>query len=760
MTGGGPGAAVATNSNSATVNDRGAAIAQSGLSNVQGPVTSGGTGEEGRRRSSATSGGAFATGLIAQNSVTNVARASVHVNGQNHANITVQSTNSVAVTNSGAASAVSGTALTATNGGADLHASAAVNPGSSTAIGPRQTYASARATSADVANTGLSVSNVSSGSLKTTVSGASGPINISQTENATITNDGQAGGVTAGTCAGATCYTTSVSQSLALIPPGTTQAKSGTASAVGLQAQNTVNTNANVNVRVQGSNYGVIQVVVQTITGIVNWGSAQAQSGIAAITGGASPPATGSGASIGQVQATSGNARVTGASVSNQVRLSSSTSIQINGDNFNPIHVLVTFLVNLANHGVASAASGRAQADAQHAPLNGAVAPSGLSSSGGASSVVSATSGTASALGLQAQNLVDLASNLTIDISGSNYAPIDVEVLFGTQIENSGQAQATTGQALASSTTSSPTASSPTSTSSSPQPSPTTVAEATTARASAMTSAATATASGSLIESHTGSATASSVVSSVNAINQQISSVAAPGSSESVAANSATYLVQTRGQASAVTGNASTGPIPTPALVSGQATVSQELGGRITLQREPGPNGNVGLTVGSPSQSQASAADSNVDLSLWGTLPDPGLPLMPDPVLPGSRTKQSNQQATTSTLYPVGIVEGPGEAPMPEATFRTPSGNQGSTVTAPAGSAAGPRTAPAGAPARPAVAPVPSRENSTARLIVVGLLLAVATVGVGYAWRRRAWLSARIESSLPLIHLPGAGRPS
>lgn len=747
------------NSNDATVKDSGAAIAQSGLSNVQGPVTSGGTKQQNSHDASAASGGAVATGLIAQNSVTNVARASVRVNGENHANITVQSSNSVAVTNTGVASATSGMALTATNGGSDLHASALVSSPSTKVIGPRRTYATSWPTSSDVANTGLRVSNVSNANLKTTVSGASGPVNITQAGNVTITNDGQAGGTTAGTCAGASCYTTSISQSLTLRPSGSTQAKSGSASAVGSQVQNTVNTNADVNVHVQGSNYGVIHVVVQTITGIINWGSAAAQSGVAAITGGASPSGPSGGASAGQVQATSGNVQVTGASVSNQVRLSSSTSIHLNGDNFNPIHVLVTFLVNLANHGVASAVSGSAQADAQHAPLNGATTPSGTSSTSAASAPVSATSGSASALGLQAQNLVDLASNLSIDISGSNYAPIEVEIVFGTQIENSGQAQATSGQAQVSSTSSPPASPSTTTTSSPPPPAPTTLATATTALASATTAAASAAASESLIQSRTGSSTASSVVSSVNAINQQVSSVSAPGSRNAVATNSATFQVQTRGQASAVTGNASTGPIPTPASVSGLATVSRGLNGRITLQREPGPNGHYGLTVGSTGQSQASAVDSSVDLGLWGTLPEPGLPLMPDPVLPASRARQSSQQTATSTLYPVGIIEGPGEAAMPDAMLRSPSGNQSSTVTAPAGSAAGPRTSPADTPARPIAAPVPSRENPTERLIVVGLLLVAAAAAAGFGWRRRAWLAGRLGSSLPLIHLPGARRP-
>ncbi len=65
-----------------------------------------------------------------------------------------------------------------------------------------------------------------------------------------------------------------------------TQATTGAATAQGLEAQNGVTTSATANVRVGGNNYGAIQVVVDTVTNIVNVGQAIAGSGTAGAQGG------------------------------------------------------------------------------------------------------------------------------------------------------------------------------------------------------------------------------------------------------------------------------------------------------------------------------------------------------------------------------------------------------------------------------------------------------------------------------------------
>ncbi|HLH72258.1 MAG TPA: hypothetical protein VKX96_03165 [Chloroflexota bacterium] len=800
VTGGGEGAAVVQNSNSAAINDRGAAIAQSGLSNVQDVAVTGGTSTFSNGSSAmprANSGSAFAIGLIAQNNLTNIARAAVLVNGSNHADISVQSTNGVAITNSAGARAVSGAALSTVAKGQTLQASAVVNANPRLAITPPLARQPGIVRSNNLSSTGLSVSNVSRGALSSTVNGPTGPVSITQYGNATITNSGQATSISTDACIGNSCPPANGSgegaagQTPTKGLPSIVHASSGSASAVGLQAQNSVNTSANVNVHIGGSNFGIIHVIVQTISALINWGDAETQSGIAAATSGtpmtssqsASP---GSNVVPGSALAISGDVGATGATVTNQVNLSSSASVLVNGNNFNPIQVLVQLVVNIANRGIGSALSGSARATSYPAIPGDTGRPSGAALTAPIGLTTSATSGSAQAIGLQAQNQIDLSSDVSIDVTGSNYAPIDVYVVLGTQLANTGQASASTGQALASSSALSPASASNNGGTAADSASPgSTIGTMTTAPLPSDTLSGRAF-NGPLTRSRTGNAQTSSVETTVYATNQQGSVASTPGSLKRTATNTADYLVQTRGQTSVVSGGASTGPIPIPPQISAQGSAPKPIpsgvavlpsraspqgSGIIILHRVPAPstdNGGSGgpeSTIGSlgsstNGQPQAGSGNLLTDVTLWSTLPDPGLPLMPRPRLPTYRGQPVSRQngQTATEMDTLAIIGEPSEAPMPGARLvtRTTPPDQVISRSDVAESLPGQATAPVVTTVRPEPLAVPasSRDKPTTTFIVAGILLAMALAAIRFGWRRRLWLVALVKSSLFLIHLP------
>ena len=127
--------------------------------------------------------------------------------------------------------------------------------------------------------------------------------------------------------------------------------------------------------------------------------------------------------------ASSGSAAATGAQVQNTVDLRSSAAVRVQGNNYNPIQIILNLAANLVNWGAGLASSGDAQSTA-----NG---PG------------SATSGGASAVGLQVLNLVTMWASATVDIEGNNYAPIVVEIHFKTNIDNRGVAIANSGNVAA-----------------------------------------------------------------------------------------------------------------------------------------------------------------------------------------------------------------------------------------------------------------------------------------------------------------------
>jgi hypothetical protein len=371
-----------------------------------------------------------------------------------------------------------------------------------------------------------------------------------------------------------------------------TEASSGHAQAQGVVAQNGVNTAAVVNVKVGGENRGLISVIVETITNIFNWGQADATSGAAAATGGAATtyvqPAAGSGGSAAtpagtgaqttgsHATAASGNADASGAQVNDEVKLRSSTSVRVAGDNYDPIDVLVKLAVKLVNWGVGAATTGDARS-------------TGLPSTGTADgsstahrSVTSATSGGARATGLYVQNLVDLLADVTIDIRGSNYGKINLHIQFLTDIYNLGAARAVSGNATAGGAASeaapgggsSGAAGAPSprvSAYAGPGPVPGTAILPAHTKEVADTSGSSSTwltnASNTIAQS--GSSLVTGDQSSVIALNQQVTGAPGSDNARHTQVNAASYTIQTEGRACATTGpataglNATAAPAPT-----------------------------------------------------------------------------------------------------------------------------------------------------------------------------------------------------
>ena len=478
VTGGGTGATSAQNTSVNNVSSTGTALGQTGVSVAGGvPTTVAGApiAELGTGQTNAASGAAQAAGVSSQNVVRNSSVAAVQVSGPSSAPVKVQSSHVVNVGNVGSATAASGTAVAlpvATPAAADIVApvpAAAISP--ETSVGglaiqnnvtgqtsSTTTLPGATAPSAPVVVSQVQQVAVTSGSAATAGSasvaaGGSSTAATGSVTNATGSVTNATGSVT-NSASSATNITNAASSTTNAVGSTTnaagtvtngagsvTNAASGAASAVGVSAHNLVTTSANVNVQVAGQNFAPITVMIQMLTNILNHGVASATSGTAAATG--TQLVGPAGANVGTVRqpiaaganATSGNASALGSSVTNQASLASSAVVHVAGNNYDPINLFLGMFITLTNWGFGSATSGSAQT---------------ISGQGVASvNAAGATTGSASAIGLQAMNDVDLQANAQVQIDGSNFAPITVWVEMQTTIDNTGQAAAQSGDSLA-----------------------------------------------------------------------------------------------------------------------------------------------------------------------------------------------------------------------------------------------------------------------------------------------------------------------
>ncbi len=387
--------------------------------------------------------------------VNNSARTSVQVDGTNSGNITVQSTNRVSIVEGAQSSARSGNSLAAPAGTPVPTISQVATPSLTNAAGP---------TSAPATKTGLTAQNqVNLQATMTAVPApsATGTVTINQSAQAVIQNS--AGSVATSQPVSASPATptptkvapltdaapsptaaltatttvqpaaTPANQTPTPQPKNASHASSGSAEATGLIAQNVVNTNADVNVTVHGQNKGLIKVIVQSITQIFNFGWAMASSGDTIAMNGGAPGTATSTTAASPITGASGHTRAVGAKVTNDVNINNSTSVKVAGDNHNPINLFVDLFAWIGNAGYGWAQSGDAQA-------NGVPGSSGQSSG-----EVSAQSGSARATGLDATNHVNMSASAAVDVEGSNYADIFVQVRFFSYIWNQGAALAASG---------------------------------------------------------------------------------------------------------------------------------------------------------------------------------------------------------------------------------------------------------------------------------------------------------------------------
>jgi hypothetical protein len=264
------------------------------------------------------------------------------------------------------------------------------------------------------------------------------PVNITQVQQVSVVNGGAGLAASGGACAGPPCASP-VTAGAHTPTNQPTQALTGAATAQGLVANNAVTTLGTASVSVLGRNFAPIQVVIDALTSIANFGSASAVTGSASAS---SAPDSGVGAS--GAAAASGAAQATGAQVSNQIDLRSSASVHVLGDNHTPITIVEYLAAYLLNMGVGTARSGDAQT-------------SGATSVAGA--LASADTGAATATGLVAQNAVSMQAAASVQVDGDNYAPIVILIRFFTMIDNRGWGQASTGTAQARHISSSPAAS-------------------------------------------------------------------------------------------------------------------------------------------------------------------------------------------------------------------------------------------------------------------------------------------------------------
>jgi hypothetical protein len=450
QTGGGNGSLAVINGNSVVTERLGSAIALSGMAAAFTPEP--GTTGLARSQTLASSGNVGAAGVEAVNIVSNNSLALVQVAGQNSGAVAIQSLNSVSIGELGGAAAVSGSAL------------AVPVPAPGPTLGPvasaaRNGGTAVPAASAPTSVTGLQIENKvalnATPGVATAQAGSTAGVTVNQALGANIVNVGNAVARSGAACVGAGCAPAAatvapLASGLSAASAGTAvpatgtqaggaQAASGSADALGVRAVNSVNTNANVLVSVGGENHGIINVVIEAVTQIINYGiglaasgSSYAGNGSTGQTAAANSGGTGASAPAG---AQSGNVQATGGQVSNDVNISASQTVNVAGDNHNPINVLITLVANLTNWGFGWASSGNSQATG--------------GSAGSGQGAASATSGGAQAIGMDVQNQVNMSALANVQIQGSNYADITVHVRFITRIDNEGEAIASSGDVQA-----------------------------------------------------------------------------------------------------------------------------------------------------------------------------------------------------------------------------------------------------------------------------------------------------------------------
>jgi hypothetical protein len=264
----------------------------------------------------------------------------------------------------------------------------------------------------------------------------SAAVNVGSNATLAIQDTGAAGatsGAAWAVAAGAAGVPSGVVSPLATGAPATSAALSAT----GIQAQNAVSNASSATVNVAGANAAPINITPAEVVSMNTGGYASTTSG-AACAGVGCASAT-SATTSGTTQATSGASQAQGLVAQNNVQTNANVAVNIAGQNFAPITIVINSITKIFNWGAGSATSGDAVA-------NG----SGSGSSASSSGAPTAASGSAQATGAEVSNSVDLRSATAVYVAGDNYNPINIVLKLGADLVNWGVATATSGDAQSS----------------------------------------------------------------------------------------------------------------------------------------------------------------------------------------------------------------------------------------------------------------------------------------------------------------------
>jgi hypothetical protein len=214
----------------------------------------------------------------------------------------------------------------------------------------------------------------------------------------------------------------------------------------GLAIQNSVQGQTSSTTTLPGASAPSSPVLVSQVQQVaITSGSAATARSANAASAGAPAAGLGAGATANVTNASTGSASALGVSAQNVVTTSANVDVQVGGQNFAPITVMIQTLTTILNRGLASATSGTALATGAQlaAPATATTGAVRQSLVGAAST----TTGNAAAVGSSVTNQASLSSSAVVHVAGNNYDPINVFLGLFITLTNWGYGSATSGSA-------------------------------------------------------------------------------------------------------------------------------------------------------------------------------------------------------------------------------------------------------------------------------------------------------------------------
>jgi len=360
---------------------------------------------------------------VAATTAINAQQTSSVQQGQGSTNNTVSLAVNASVDNQGSAQASTGdTTASGQVGGTTVKAtltSSASPSASASSSASASPSAASTATTSSTPGTTVSISTTASAQA---TSGSAAAVGVNATTNIAGTQ-----AVTVHIPPDTNNQTINISLNVSVSNTGSATSQSGNVNATGLQGSNTVGV---------GAPAPTLPLTANSLT--------------------ASAPAGGTGGGSASVDvrdstyalANSGDALAIGVQATTIIDGLQQLHVIID-DNSSGNRIVLTFIVNVANTGVASATTGNTQATGQQGSFAAAVAGSGAGSSQTTvSNTAVASSGTATALGVAATTLMNIAQDADM-VVGDNSSNNTVLVDFEAYVLNQGTATAQTGTASA-----------------------------------------------------------------------------------------------------------------------------------------------------------------------------------------------------------------------------------------------------------------------------------------------------------------------